>query len=231
MLDLCRSMRSRAPFSLSLLAFAGLIGLSSAASAATVSAPLTSVFGPNVTGTLTIDDAASPGNLVITATIDAADADVRSVLGEVADESLLGGLSIIGAKSRNVRFEADAVGLINRGRSPNNHGSACPCDFGIRFSGKDPGTSISFTLTSNSGPLSLALFYGQDFAVQVTGVQQYGIEGKSREGHNEIGHGRRGWGIRYSLLEGRIPNPVPEPTTALLVGLGLAGLAVGGRRA
>ena len=36
-------------------------------------------------------------------------------------------------------------------------------------------------------------------------------------------------GIGSSVLEGRVPNPIPEPATATLMALGLAGLSYAGR--
>ncbi|MBK7950764.1 MAG: PEP-CTERM sorting domain-containing protein [Deltaproteobacteria bacterium] len=197
------------------------LALASAASAATVSAPLSSTYGPALTGTITIDDGSDPGNLVITAQVDAAKGDVRGVFAHVANESLLSGLSIVGASSRAVHFDANDVGKSRKSHGLGRSGTACPCDFGIRFSAKT-GTTVTFTLTHETQDLTIALFYGQDFAVQASGLR---IE-------NELSRGRgrsRGHGIRHALLEGRVPNPIPEPTTALLMALGLGGLSYAGR--
>lgn len=198
-----------------------LIGLAfaSAASAATISAPLSSTYGPALTGTITIDDGADPGNLVITAQVNAAKGDVRGVFAHVANESLLSGLSIVDASYRAVRFDANDVGKSERSHGLGRNGKACPCDFGIRFSAKT-GTTVTFTLTHATQDLTIALFYGQDFALQASGLRL----------QNELSRGRsRGHGVRHALLEGRIPNPIPEPTTALLMALGLGGLSYAGR--
>lgn len=199
-----------------------VIALATAASAATISAPLTSTYGPTLTGSITIDDGADPGNLVITATVNASKGDVRGVLAQIADESLLDGLSIVGASNRAVRFDEDNVGKSGKSKGLGRSGTACPCDFGIRFSAKT-GTTVTFTLTHETQDLTIALFYGQDFAVQASGLR---IE-------NEVSRGGKGYsrghGIRHALLEGRIPNPIPEPSTALLMALGLGGLSYASR--
>ncbi|MFO0688564.1 MAG: PEP-CTERM sorting domain-containing protein [Myxococcota bacterium] len=217
--------RSRCkPSSLLFSTLFSLVALASAANAASITAPLTSTYGPSLTGSITIDDGVDPGNLVITAHVDAASGDVRGVLAQVANESLLSGLSIIGTSSRNVRFDANDVGKSGSSHGLSRSGSACPCDFGIRFPAKS-GTTVTFTLTHATQDLTIALFYGQDFAVQASGLRLGGSE-SSRGRGNSYG---RGHGIRHALLEGRVPNPIPEPTTALLMALGLGGLSYAGR--
>lgn len=207
------------PSSLLFSTLFALVAFASVASAATISAPLSSTYGPSLTGSITIDDGADPGNLVITATVDAASGDVRGVLAQVANESLLDGLSIIGASKRAVRFDANDVGKSGKSNGLGRSGSACPCDFGIKFPART-GTTVTFTLTHATQDLTIALFYGQDFAVQASGL---------RVG-SEVSRGRgRSHGIRHALLEGRVPNPIPEPTTALLMALGLGGLSYAGR--
>ena len=73
-----------------------LIGLASTAGAAIVTAPATSGGTRPVDGTLTIDDGIDPGNLVLTFTVDAAAGDIRGFLAQIADESLISGLSVVG---------------------------------------------------------------------------------------------------------------------------------------
>lgn len=196
------------------------LGLASSASAASITTLLSSTYGAPLTGSITIDDAIDPGNLVITATLDAARGDVRGVLAHVVDESLLDGLSIVDANRRAVRFDEDAVGRASKSQGLGRPGSACPCDFGIKFSAKT-GTSVSFTLTHATQDLTIALFYGQDFAVQASNIrlEEDGARGRGRSR-----------GVRHALLEGRMPTPIPEPTTALLMGLGLGGLSLAGSR-
>ncbi|MEZ4334864.1 MAG: PEP-CTERM sorting domain-containing protein [Myxococcota bacterium] len=206
---------------LALLAFLVALGLASSGQAATITAPLSSTFGYPLTGSVTIDDGIDPGNLVITAQIDAQRGSVRGLLAHVADESLLDGLSIVGAGRRAYRFDANDVGKAAKSRGLGRPGSACPCDFGIRFSARE-GTSVTFTLTHDTEALTIALFYGQAVSLQASNIRV--DDGYRRNGKS------RSKGIRKAVLEGTFPTPVPEPTTALLMGLGLAGLAYTGRR-
>lgn len=206
-------------FSFSLLA-ASLVamGLAASVQAATITTPLSSTHGASITGSLTIDDGIDPGNLVITATLDVARGDVRGVLAHVADESLLDGLSVVDARRRAVRFAEDRVGKALKSRGLGRVGSSCPCDFGIVFPAKT-GTTISFTLTHESQALTIALFYGQDFAVQASGIR---LDEPASRGRG------KSRGVQHALLEGQAPTPIPEPTTALLMGLGLGGLSLAG---
>jgi len=192
-----------------------LIGLSTAASAATVTAPATSTSGPALTGSLTIDDAIDPGNLVITLTLDATRGDIRGFLAHVSDESLLGGLEIVGYKNRASQFKEDHVGKSVKAKGLGQSGSACPCDLGVNFPAQT-GTTVTFTLSHKTQDLTLALFYGQDFAFKASGIRFQSTSGKSK-------------GVQHALLQGTVPNPIPEPTTAILMAIGLGGLSYAGR--
>ena len=196
-----------------------LIGLSTAASAATVTATATSTTGGHpLDGTLTIDDGIDPGNLVITFNLNAPRGDVRGFLAQVADESLLSGLSVVGYDNRASQFRQDGIGKADKSRGLGQPGAACPCDFGLKFPAQT-GTSVTFTLTHATADLTLDLFYGQDFAIKASKIQMdEESNGKSR-------------GIKNVILQGRVPNPIPEPTTAVLMVLGLGGLSYAGRSA
>ncbi len=203
---------SRSKLTCLLLSSALLLGLATAASAAIVTAPATSTKGKPVSGSITIDDAIDPGNLVITLSLDAIKGNVRGFLTHVADESLLAGLSVVGGKA----FDVDANDI---GKSKKNKGTACPCDLGVAFSSKS-GTSVTITLTHATQDLTVGLFYGQDFAIKANGIK---VASTSRGGRGYAN------GIGSSVLEGRVPNPIPEPATATLMALGLAGLSYAGR--
>ena len=219
MLFLRRSKRSGLLLSSAFLfTLLGLLTLTTSASAATVTAPATSTYGHPLEGSITIDDAIDPGNLVITLSIDAARGDVRGFLAQVADESLLAGLSVVGEDERSFRFAANRIGKSQKGRGLGRAGTACPCDVSVGFSAKS-GTTVTFTLTHETQDLTLGLFYGQDFAIRASGLRV------AYEQEGQRGGSVRHHGIRHSLLEGRIPNPIPEPGTAMLMGLGLAGLS------
>lgn len=196
-----------------------LIGLSTAASAATVTATATSTGGHPVDGTLTIDDGIDPGNLVITFTLNATRGNVRGFLAQVADESLLSGLSVVGYPNRASQFREDGIGKAGKSHGLGQPGSACPCDFGLKFPSRS-GTTVTFTLTHETEDLTLDLFYGQDFAVKASKIRMGESESRGRSR-----------GIKNVILQGRVPNPIPEPTTAVLMVLGLGGLSYAGRNA
>jgi len=208
----------RATLIRSLLASLFLIALSSAAHAATVTA--TAISGGNrpLDGTLTIDDGIDPGNLVITFTLNAPKGDIRGFLAQLSDESLIEGLSVVGYNNRASQFREDGIGKASKSRGLGQPGSACPCDFGLKFPSQT-GTSVTFTLTHATADLTLALFYGQDFSVKAS---------KVRTANDDRG---KSYGIKHTILEGRVPNPIPEPTTAVLMVLGLGGLSYVGRSA
>ncbi len=210
---------SRSKLSSLLFSSALLFGLATSAGAATVSAPANSIKGKPVTGSITIDDAIDPGNLVITLNLDAIKGNVRGFLAHVADESLLAGLSVVGVDEKSFHFDANDIGKSKKGRGKSGSGTACPCDLGIGFSAKS-GTTVTFTLTHETQDLTVGLFYGQDFAIKANGIK---VASATRGGRGYAN------GIGSSVLEGRIPNPIPEPATATLMALGLAGLSYAGR--
>ncbi len=208
---------SRSKLSTLLLSSALLFGLASSAGATTVTAEANSVKGKPVTGSITINDTIDPGNLVITLTVDATKGDVRGFLAQVADESLLAGLSVVGGNEKSFRVDANDIG--KGGHGAGRAGQACPCDLAIRFDAKS-GTTVTFTLTHTTQDLTVGLLYGQDFAIKANGIK---VASAARGG--------RGYaqGIGSSVLEGRVPNPIPEPATATLMALGLVGLSYAGR--
>lgn len=210
----------RASSSRSLLtAFLVLIGLSTAAGAATITATATSTGSHPVDGTLTIDDGIDPGNLVITFDLDVPQGDIRGFLAQFADESLIDGMSVVGYPNRSSQFREDRIGKAAKSRGLGQPGTACPCDFGLKFPAKT-GTSVTFTLTHETEDLTLALFYGQDFSVKASKIrlEELTSKGKPRS-------------LKNVILEGRVPNPIPEPTTAVLMALGLGGLSYAGSNA
>lgn len=219
MLFLRRSKRSSLLLSSALLA---AFGLASAAGATIVTAPASSISGTPITGSITIDDGADPGNLKITLTLDVTKGSVRGFMAQLGDESLIPGMSVIGAKG--FRFDANDIGRSKKAHGLGQAGTACPCDMAVNFSAKT-GNTVTFTLTNKTHDLTVGLFYGQDFAIKASNIRfANSTRSSSHGGHDD------NRGIKQALLEGQVPNPIPEPTTAMLMALGLAGLSYAGRR-
>lgn len=189
--------------------------------AAGLEAFASSFTGDPLEVSLRIDDQSSPGDLVFTLSIigpGSTIGDLRGFFLNIADDSLLAGLSISGPDVTGSSFAASAVTGVGPGNNLLGGGSPCPCDLGIQLGtpgvSKDDLRIVTFTLSHATLALDLGLVSEQAFGVRATSVGD--------------GHARNG----SSKLAGIIPV-VPEPGTALLFGMGLAalaGLPVAGRR-
>ena len=199
---------------LPILATVGLLLSAGVASSAVIEATASSFTGDPLSVSVTIDDEADPGSLVITLSVDGSEstADLRGFFAHVADESLLAGLSVSGASVGNATFAANEVINLRRGNNLNGGGSLCPCDLGLEIGspgiGSDDIQSVTFTLSHSTESLSTSFLSGQAFGVRATSVGTYG----SREGSSKL------------------VGVVPEPSTSLLLLMGLAGLAGSRRR-
>lgn len=171
---------------------------------------------------LRIDEKSSPGDLVFTLSITGPGStrgDLRGFFLNLADETLLDGLSISGPFVTGSQLAANAVTGISTGHTLKNHrqagGSPTPFDLGIELG--TPGISnddlqtVTFTLSHATRALGLVDVSGQTFGVHATSVGK----GRCRSGSCKV--------------SGVIPV-VPEPGPSILMGLGLAGLALPGRR-
>jgi hypothetical protein len=182
------------------------------AGATVVETTATSYAGPEVAMTLRADDAAVPGSLVITLTVagpGATLADLRGFFLHVADESLVSGLSVVGDAVTGSLFLANGVSRVENGKYFNAIKQPCPCDLGVELG--TPGIrtddlqTVTFTLSHATAALDVSLLIDQQFGAFLGNV---GPAGDREHGSKVIG-----------LI------PVPEPGPALLLGLGLAGIA------
>ena len=125
---------------------------------------------------------------------------------------VLDGLWVSGADVSSFAI-GEVIGLGN-GSNVNGGGSPCPCDIGIMFGspgiGKDDVRLTEFLISSDLDALSVDLFSGLLAGARVTSVGEHEEDG--REG------------------SAKLVGVVPEPGTALLLALGLAGLGIAGRR-
>lgn len=183
--------------------------LASVASAAIVEASADPFTGDPLSVSITIDDEADPGNLVITLAVDEGGntGDLRGFFAHIADESLLGGLSVTGTGITQSEFDANNVINLGGGNNLNGGGSPCRCDLGLEIGtpgmGSDDYQSVTFTLSHASESLDVSLFSEQYFGVRATSVGQDGSRGGSS----------------------KLIGVIPEPSTGVLMMLGLAGLA------
>lgn len=189
------------------------------ASATTISATATTFTGASLSVTATIDDSSDPGNLEITLVVEdgANTGDLRGFFANISDDSLLPGLSVSGPEITSSVFDENNVINLGRGSNLNGGGTPCPCDFGVEIG--DPGIgheddfqSVTFVLSHVSQDLDVSIFEEQAFGVRATSV---GSANGSRDAS--------------SKLKGKFPV-VPEPSTAILMLLGLTGLSIAGSR-
>lgn len=200
-----------ARFRPALLGIALLLGLlPGLAGAATIEATATAFTGDPISVGVTIDDGVEAGHLVITLEVeDGAAGDLRGFFANVADESLLAGLSVSGDHVTGSVFAADAVINLGQGSNLNGGGTPCPCDLGVEIGapgigGGDDHPAVVFTLSHADVDLDVGLFADQLFGVRVTSVGDL--------------DGARGG-------SSKLAGVVPEPSTSLLMLLGLAGLS------
>src|SRR5262249_958934 len=114
-------------------------------------------------------------------------------------------------------------------------GSPCPCDVGVAIgtpgTGKDDIFRTTFVLDATAD-LAIEDFVNQLAGVRVTSVGSFDGDSKDPNDPKDVfkDFGRSG----SAKLIATIPDPnspVPEPSTALLVGLGTVGLGAARRRA
>lgn len=193
-----------------LLVFAVVWLQAAAAAAASITFSIEEFIGGDAEVTFTLEeigdyDGNGTNDLLVTAEVTLGSDDLRGIFFDVADDSLLAGLSIegVGANLKN------SSPIINVGPGANLFGGGKPVyfDVGIEIGTagkKDFFDSVTFVVMHDTLDLDLTLFSEQLFGARTTSK------------------GRK--------LRGEAPTIVPEPGTAGLTILGLAMLAAAGRK-
>ena len=185
------------------------------AEATTIEALLAPFTGDYAEARIVLDDAAGdPGEIQVTVELTQNLGDIRGVFFNVALEPAeLDGLFAYGSPYVTSFAYGDVCNL-GFGSNLYGGGTPCPCDFGVEIG--TPGMSaddiqtVTFTLAHHSLLLDLGLFYEQSVGLRLTSLD---LEVEGREGS--------------AKLKGVFP--VPEPSTGLLLGLGLCAMALHGR--
>jgi PEP-CTERM motif-containing protein len=211
---------------LSVIAVLGSGGAARATSVGVIASPFT---GADTSVHVLLDD--SGGNISVTLTVNEGVADLRGFFLNIGDFSLLAGLSVTGDDVTGFVVEDDGVINLKHGVNLNGGGSPCPCDIGVAIgtpgTGKDDVFSTTFVLDADAD-LTLDAFAGELLGVRVTSVGSG--DGDIKDPKDDFKDGPRNGSAK---LVGTIPDPivpVPEPSTALLIALGLGALGYAGRR-
>lgn len=195
------------------------------ATATTISSLATSTVGTDVYSALfTVDDSTTPGSLVGSIAVQGDDSKIRirGFATGLLDSLSLAGVSVVGEDVKQA--------LVNLGGNLLGTHSVDPacrtCDLVVTFNKQakgDPDRSVGFTISSTGAPLTLAALTDQDFAVLLQVKGAYNSRG--------VEHGFFFRDRKLVVLEGTTGlNPIPEPSTAIMLVLGLAGLSLGERR-
>ncbi|WP_374469642.1 hypothetical protein [Phenylobacterium sp.] len=132
-------------------------------------------------------------------------ADLRGLFFDVADASLLSGLTVAGDAVTGFKFLANAVNTLGNdvtmnGPGPDTYDAAV--EFGSQGRGKDDIQSTSFTLSHASKPLTLEWVEKQNFGVRLTSVSINGDHG-DRSGSLKL--------TGVSPFAGALAPPTPPP--------------------
>ena len=221
-------MLTQRRFLLAALSAIAVLGSASAARATSVEMIATPFTGAETSVHILLDD--TGGNIAVTLTVNEGLADLRGFFLDISDFSLLAGLSVTGDDVTGFEFEDDGVINLHHGVNLNGGGSPCPCDIGVALgtpgTGRDDIFSTTFVLDADA-PLVLDFFAGELLGVRVTSVGSADGFGDSKDDFKD--DPRNGSAKLVAVIPDPIV-PVPEPSTAALVALGLGGLGYAGRR-
>lgn len=155
-------------------------------------------------------------------------ADLRGAFFHVSNEALLSGLVITGDDVTDTKIRANRVndlgqGANIKGQVQNLFGKF---DVGVEFGtpgiGNDDIGTTTFNISHGSLDITEDMFANLAFGVRATSV---GVEADCRDESSKLA----GYVPEPPVVIGG-PNPVPEPATAALGLMGLAGLAAASRR-
>ncbi|MGJ3247729.1 MAG: hypothetical protein ACFE0I_16840 [Elainellaceae cyanobacterium] len=144
--------------------------------------------------------------------------DLRGVFFNIADDSLLSGLSITGLNLGTTQFNASSVINLGGGATLSGY-SGGNFDAGVEIGksgiGKgDDFQSAMFTVSHSSAVLTLEQFANQYFGVRITSV---GLSGTARNGSSKLAGQAPVLPEKPDTSED--PTEVPEPSAALALGL------------
>ena len=191
---------------LAALSAVGVLASAYSARATSVELFATPFTGNDTSVRIVLDDAG--GDITVTLTVDHGPADLRGFFISIKDFSLLDGLDVTGDDVTDWKKDGDGVINLGQGNNLNGGGTPCPCDLGVTIGtpgkGKDDISATTFVIDADAN-LTLDDFAGKEIGVRVTS-----------EG---------------AKLLVKVPEqlPIPEPSTALLLALGAAGLGYAGR--
>lgn len=221
-------MLTQRRFLLAALSAIAVLGSASAARATSVEMIATPFTGAETSVHILLDD--TGGNIAVTLTVNEGLADLRGFFLDISDFALLAGLTVTGDDVTGFEFEDDGVINLHHGVNLNGGGSPCPCDLGIAIgtpgTGRDDIFSTTFVLDADAD-LVLDYFAGELLGVRVTSVGSADGFGDSKDDFKD--DPRNGSAKLVAVIPDPIV-PVPEPSTAALVALGLAALRYRTRR-
>ena len=210
---------------LAALSAVAALGSTSVAHALATELIATPFTGSDTSVHILMDD--TGGDIEVTLTVNEGLADLRGFFITISDFSLFDGLEVTGDDVTG--FELDEGNVINlkHGINLNGGGSPCPCDLGVALGapgiGKDDIFTTTFVLDADAD-LELDDFAGEVIGIRVTSVGDLGDPKDPKKKDDRGGSAKLAVGIPDPII------PIPEPTTALLLALGLGVLGRASRR-